>query len=320
MKGNEPFDPATRCARRLRRLARRAALWTGGLTAGYALLGAGLAWAFLHNVRVPGQGTPADAGLEYETVTLTAPDGVRLKGWYVPYPGARAGIVVCHGYRANRQDMISLLPFLHRAGFAVLTFDFRAMGESEGRTCSFGRSEKGDVRAAVRFLRHRGIGPGQVGVLGLSMGGSTAILAAAEDPDIGAVVADSSFARLDLMVRQRFLQLGRAAMPFAGCTQWWAERMVGFPASSVSPVGVVRRLAPRPLLLIHGEADTYTPAAHSRALYAAAGEPKQLWVVPNAAHVQAHSIARDEYEHRVAAFFREALLRGAGSRRASRRE
>src|SRR4051812_20830881 len=137
MKPITPEDAATRRARRLRRLIRRAAIWGGGAAGGFAPLGAGVAWGFLNQVRIPGEGTPADADLQYETVTLTSFDGLRLKGWYVPCPGARAAVVVCHGYRANRQGMISFLPFLHRAGFAVLTFDFRAMGESEGRQCSF---------------------------------------------------------------------------------------------------------------------------------------------------------------------------------------
>jgi uncharacterized protein len=272
------------------------------------LMGAGLAWSFLHPARTRGRGTPADVGLKYETITLTAPDGVRLVAWHVPRPGAKAGVVVCHGYRANRQDVTSMLPFLHRAGFAVVTFDFRAMGESEGQRCSFGHSEKDDVRTAVRFLRQQGVDAGQVGVLGLSMGGSTATMAAAEDTDIGGVVADSAFARLDEMVLQRFSGLGPVGAPLAGCTRWWAERIVGFPASAVAPVAAAARLAPRPLLLIHGEADAYTPIAQSRALYDAAGEPRELWPVPDAPHVGSHSTVPEEYERRVAAFFRGALL------------
>jgi uncharacterized protein len=293
---------------RLRRWIGRAMFWSGGAAAGFTLVGAGLAWSFLHPARVRGRGTPADVGLKYEALTLAAPDGVRLVAWHVPRPGAKAGVVVCHGYRANRQDVTSLLPFLHRAGFEVVTFDFRAMGESGGQQCSFGHSEKDDVRTAVRFLRQRGIRPGRVGVLGLSMGGSSAIMAAAEDAEIGAVVADSAFARLDDMVLQRFSRLGLAGTPLAGCTRWWAERFTGFPASAVAPVKAAALIAPRPLLLIHGEADAYTPISQSRALLAAAREPKELWAVPDAPHVGCHATAPEEYERRVAAFFKDALL------------
>src|SRR5947209_2520271 len=183
------------------------------------------------------------------------------------------------------------------------------MGTSEGNLCSFGRAEKEDVRTAVRYLRaHAGIGSGKVGALGLSMGGAAAIMAAAEEPDIGAVVADSAFARLDQMVLQRFSPLGRPGVPLADCTRWWAERMCGFSACSVAPDEAAAHLAPRPLLIIHGEADTHTPVSQARELFAAAHEPKQLWTVPHAPHVGCHATAREEYERRVTHFFCQALL------------
>jgi fermentation-respiration switch protein FrsA (DUF1100 family) len=294
---------------RSRRWARRAALLSGAGAAGYAALGAWLAWGLLCPPRTSGSGTPADYGLEYEPVTITSVDGIKLDAWYVPSPGTRAGVVLCHGYRANRQCLAGLLPFLHRAGFAVVAFDFRAMGASEGRTCSFGYAEKGDVRAAARYLQSRErLGPGRVGALGLSMGAASAIMAAADEPAIGAVVADSPFARLDEIAVYRFGQMGSAGSTLGVCTQWWAERMAGFSARSVAPAAVVERLSPRPLLIIHGDADLATPLSQARELYAAAGEPKQLWIVPGAHHVACHDTARDEYERRVTAFFRAALL------------
>jgi fermentation-respiration switch protein FrsA (DUF1100 family) len=294
---------------RLTRWLRRILFWAAAPAVGYALVGAWLAWMFLHPPRQRGQGSPADYDLAYEPVTLTAPDGVKLAAWYVPCAGARAGVVVCHGYGASRRYLTDLLPFLHRAGFAVVSFDFRAMGESGGRFCSFGEYEKEDVRTAVRYLRGRaGLGPGRVGALGLSMGGAAAIMAAVEDFDIGAVVADSAFARLDEMVPQRFTRLGHAGPALACCTQWWGERLAGFSVGTVSPAAAAAKLSPRPLLLIHGEADTHTSAAQSRELYAAAREPKELWIVPGAEHAACYDTARAEYERRVTHLFREALL------------
>lgn len=276
---------------------------------GYVVVGAWLAWMFLHPPRQRGQGSPADYGLAFEAVTLTAPDGVKLAGWYVPCAGAQAGIVVCHGYGASRKYITGLIPFLHRAGFAVIACDFRGMGESGGRFCSFGQCEKEDVRTAVRYLRARaGIGPGHVGALGLSMGGAAAIMAAAEDPGISAVVADCTFARLDEMVLQRFTPLGHAGPPLARCTQWWGERMAGFSVRTVAPADEAARLSPRPLLLIHGALDTHTPPSQSEELYAAAHEPKQLWIVPGAGHAGCYDSATTEYERRVIHFFRQALL------------
>jgi uncharacterized protein len=304
-----PANAGDRRTPRVPRWLRRVLFWGSGPVIGYALVGVSLAWMFIHPSRQRGHGTPADYGLAFEPVTLAAPDGVKLAAWYVPCPGARAGIVVCHGYRASRRYLTGLLPFLHRAGFAVISFDFRSMGESGGRTCSFGQCEREDVRTAVRYLReHAGIEPGRVGAYGLSMGGAAAIMAAAEEPDIGAVVADCAFARLGEMVTQRFTPLGRVGPSLACCTQWWGERLAGFSASTVAPADVVAQIAPRPLLLIHGEADSHTPPAQSKEIYAAAHEPKQLWLVPGAEHAGCYDTARDEYERRVSHFFREALL------------
>lgn len=305
-----PSEASERSARaaRGRRWLRHAFFWGSGAGAGYMLLGGWLAWMFLHPPRTRGQGTPADYGLAYEPVTLTTPDGVKLAAWYVPRPGAHAGVVVCHGYGGSRRDVAGVLPFLHRAGFAVITFDFRGEGESGGRFCSFGECEKEDVRTATRWLRaHAEISPGHVGALGFSLGGAAAIMAGAEDPDIGAVVADSAFARLDQMVLQRFSPLGRAGAPLARCTQWCGERMAGFSVGTVAPAAVVARLSPRPLLLIHGGADSHTPPAQSEALFAAAREPKQLWIVPGAEHIRCYDTDREEYERRVTHFFRAAL-------------
>jgi pimeloyl-ACP methyl ester carboxylesterase len=140
------------------------------------------------------------------------------------------------------------------------------------------------------------------------MDAASAILAAADDPEIGAVVADSPFARLDEIATYRFSQAGRAGQTLGACTRWWAERIAGFSARDVAPAAVVARLAPRPLLIIHGDADLSTPLSQGRELYAAAREPKQLWIIPGAAHVACHTTAPAEYERRVTAFFRGALL------------
>ena len=84
--------------------------------------------------------------------------------------------------------------------------------------------------------------------------------------------------------------------------------MAGFSVRSVAPADDAARLSPRPLLLIHGALDTHTPPSQSEELYAAAHEPKQLWIVPGAGHAGCYDTATREYERRVTHFFRQALL------------
>src|SRR5262249_8575357 len=114
-----------------------------------------LGYLYVHPPRFPVLRTPGSLGLSYETISLIARDGVRLAGWYVMAPGARAAVILCHGYPMNRQAILALIPPLYRAGFQVLAFDFRALGDSEGTVCTFGKEERWDVLAAIDFLKAR---------------------------------------------------------------------------------------------------------------------------------------------------------------------
>jgi alpha-beta hydrolase superfamily lysophospholipase len=258
----------------------------------------------LHPARWALREFPSDYGLEYEDVRFPSKDGTNLAGWWVPAASPRGAVVLCHGYPSNRSDVLPAIPFLHEAGYDLLAFDFRRLGESEGKMTTIGLREPLDLHGAVTFAQSRR--SGLVGVLGISMGAATALLEAADDPRVAAVVADSPFADLAAQVPRRF---GRgAAAGLAGrYAGWLGGRIIGERVGNASPLRAIPRIAPRPVLLIHGDADRVIPDADSRALYAAAGEPKQLWVVPGAGHVEAFGCERAEYERRVLALFNGAL-------------
>ncbi|HNT34990.1 MAG TPA: alpha/beta fold hydrolase [bacterium] len=143
------------------------------------------------------QGDPGDLGLPFENVQFTTEDGLTLEGWYIPAKSSESSsqrvVIVCHGQMAIRWDCLDYVPFLREAGYGVLLFDFRAHGTSEGDICTIGFLERLDVKAAVQFMLHHSQ-PEWIGILGLSMGGSAAILAAVDLPAINAVVADCPFA------------------------------------------------------------------------------------------------------------------------------
>jgi dipeptidyl aminopeptidase/acylaminoacyl peptidase len=284
-------------------------LMLGG--AGHAALVVGLARYFIHPPRGRIGRTPADIGLAFREITVASADGFELKGWYVPGTGP-AGIVLCHGFAANRTDLLVYLPWLHRAGFHVLTFDFRAAGESRGDVCTFGLYEKRDVEDAARLLvQQPGVDAHRIGAMGLSMGGATVLLAAAETPSIRAVVTDSAFARLDEMVAERFrLVPAFYRGTLSSSVRFCAERWAGYDSRDVVPVEAIRHIAPRPVFLIHGPEDHLVPVRHARMLREAAGGPVELWEVPGAGHVGCHATAPEEYERRVVGFFRGALCAG----------
>jgi dipeptidyl aminopeptidase/acylaminoacyl peptidase len=250
------------------------------------------------------QTDPADYGLSYEEVAFESRDGLTLRGWFIPAEDPRGTIVFCHGHTGSMDPDIEYAPAFHDRGYNVLMFDFRGHGHSEGQRVSMGYHERLDLLGAVDYLRSRGID--RVGVLGFSMGGAVAISTAPQSGAIRAVVSDGGFARLRNAiaagVRERGLPSWVAAWmsPLIVC---FAGLRLGAWLPRADPIRWVDRITPRALLIIHGGLDPYVSLAEIEELYAKAGEPKDLWVVPKAGHRQVDRQRPDEYRARLLAFF-----------------
>lgn len=253
--------------------------------------------------------TPAEFGAAFEDVVFPSRGGVKLSGWFVPAqpmdtptPGC---VILCHGMSANRQEVLSWAAPLWERGFALLMFDFRALGRSGGDRCTAGYYESKDLQGAVDYLLTRPDVQGlPIGVFGFSMGGAAAIMAAAEDPRIQAVATHGAFATLEGAITQRYRHHFGPLGPLA---KWLAlrvgRRWLPMPLSEVAPVKSVARLTPRPLLLIHGSRDRIVRPTDAKALHAAAGHPKSLRVLPRSGHKRIHRHLRPAIQRRVAQFF-----------------
>jgi uncharacterized protein len=248
--------------------------------------------------------TPADLGLLYEDVRFTTDDGVTLSGWLV---GAgretHAAVVLLHGFSWHRLPWLTeFVPWIQRR-YHVLQFDFRGHGDSDDGPITLGTLEQRDVAAAVHFLLGRGLGP--IALVGISMGGAVAVMAAADLP-VAAVVADAAFAELRNPISNVMRQGG---YPLSGI----GARLVVLAASVRArvrlrqPIQQVSRLAPRGLLVIAPREDRVVSWTQSVRLFEAAHEPKELYVVEGAAHGEAHAVGGTEYERRVLAFLERHL-------------
>jgi fermentation-respiration switch protein FrsA (DUF1100 family) len=179
-----------------------------------------------------------------------------------------------------------------------------------------------DLQSAVDYLETRDdVDPERIGAFGLSLGGSVAILAAAKDPRIRAVVADSAFSDATNVISRGFkLIFHLPSFPFAPITVRFAEWKTGARVHAIRPANVIGQISPRPILLIQGEEDSLVTPKNASENFAAAREPKEIWWVPGADHVEASAIMREEYEDRIVAFFCRALnvlvedQTGAGTR------
>lgn len=245
-------------------------------------------------------------GHRYHHVRFASTDGTRLHGLFLKGEASAPLLVLCHGYYRSLAEPLQLGLDLQGLGYNVFLFDFRGCGGSDGRYTSVGHNEVEDLLGAVRYVRERAEGRLPVGVLGISMGGAAAIMAASRCADIAAVVADSAYATLDDVVDWHvrstlrlapLVALGRLAVRVG-------EELMGVRVAMVRPLDYVAQIAPRPILFIYGSRDDYIPPHHAQALFQRAGEPKEMWLAPGSAHAQARFDHPQAYRERVDAFFR----------------
>lgn len=301
------------------RLGRDPRLLPVAVGAGMALAAASMAvgtlvyaYAATHPIRRPIRCTPADLGLPYETVRFPAADGLILTGWLIPAPAAskRQGtIIVCHGYPQNRSEMLSYAALLHREGFAALLFDFRALGESEGDLCSVGYHEVEDLHGAVHYLAERpDTAESPIGALGLSLGGAVAIMGAARNERIRAVVAEAAYptlqAALDARCRAFCGPWGPVLSP---SIRAWARRWFPVEPSEVAPIEEIAAIAPRAVLIVQGRRDPLVRWQDACSMYERAGEPRDIWLLERSGHAACLQDEPEEYARRVSAFFCEHL-------------
>jgi fermentation-respiration switch protein FrsA (DUF1100 family) len=262
--------------------------------------------------------SPEEFGLPFTEVLFSSQDGLTLHGWFIPgrdvtsfsledndwTAGSKGTVILGHGRFGSKDPDLKYAPWFREAGYNSFLFDFRGHGRSEGNYTSFGFHERKDLLGAVDFLAGKGIC--SVGVMGFSLGGAVGITTAAVCEDIQAVIADGTFVALRETLARGARERGipswvvRCLGPFI---LWLAGRRVGGDLEETDPIRWVGNIAPRALFLIHGECDRYVSTDDIHRLYDKAGEPKELWIVPDAEHRRADELFPDEYRRRVLTFF-----------------
>jgi dipeptidyl aminopeptidase/acylaminoacyl peptidase len=245
--------------------------------------------------------------------------GIEVAGWWLPTidpaTGATApAVIVVHGFTACRHDHAVLLPagMLHRNGFSVLLMDLRDHGDStreDGRFAG-GTDEYRDVLGAWDWLQaEHGIAARSIGLVGISLGAATVLLAAGREPGVAAVWEDSSYADLGSAIDAELAREGYPGfLAFGGVL---AARLIsGDDLVSYSPLDAVGMLDGRPLSIIHGTDDSRLSVDYGHRLEAAIladGGTVESWYVDGAGHTEALVTHADEYETRIVDFFRRSL-------------
>lgn len=250
----------------------------------------------------------SELGLPYEDVAFPTSEGLTLRGWFIKADKSDAPAVVYAPATARDQRSgLSLVPAFHSAGYHVLLFSYRGHALSDGKKGHFtyGDAESRDVDAAVRFLSEsRGIQ--RIAIVGHSAGATSAILSAARNPRIGAVVAVAPFN----CVAEVWRTSRPAFVPHfvLDWTLWVIGLQRGFHHDEVCPLDVVDLIAPRPLLVIHGTGDRRITEKQVRRLFEAAKGPKSLWMVDGASHASIRNPVLDELVPEVIFFLDSVWL------------
>jgi fermentation-respiration switch protein FrsA (DUF1100 family) len=201
--------------------------------------------------------TPSGWGLDYEEVYLTAEDGVRVHGWYIPHPRARGVVLFFHGNAGNISHRRDSIAIFHHLGLSVFIFDYRGYGKSEGRPSETGMYR--DATAGWRYLTEvRGYKPEQIILFGRSLGGAVAAqLASRVDP--AALILESTLSSARDFARSVFPLLSKLVV-------------LRYDFDTVQSLQRVHC----PVLVLHSPGDEIMPYALGETVYRAAGEPRQL--------------------------------------------
>lgn len=246
---------------------------------------------------------PAD--VQARAVRIAAGPDATVAGWFIQGRAGQGAVLLLHGVRSDRRQMLGRARFLAAAGYSVLSIDLPAHGESTGERITFGSSEARGVAAALQFLRTECPGE-RVGVIGASLGAASLVLARAQ-PAPDAVVLEAMFSTIEEAtanrLRMRAGALGELAAP-ALLAQ--LRLRLGVPAAQLRPIDRMAGLS-APVFILSGTQDRHTTQAQTLRLFEAASHPKELWLVEGAAHVDLHAFDPAAYEARVSAFLRKHL-------------
>lgn len=287
------------------------------LIAGYLAIGGIAANKLTLAQRMFTDDTPQKHGMAYEDVNIPARvDGLNIAGWYIPADEGQTAdrskaIVMVHGWNASRtngfnQHFLDLAQALHQAGFSVLMIDLRGHGQSADSHFTFGRLERRDVLAAIDFLLERGHQPGKIGLIGTSMGAASVIGAAVEDQAVGAVATDSLFAEIYPVIKGMWVKQSGLPMIFLYPTRWMFYVENGYDLVSARPIDEIGKIAPRPLLLINCQQDTYIPLEQFQRLREAAPWA-ETWSVDECRHAEIYEFVPQEYNQKMVNFFQAGL-------------
>jgi fermentation-respiration switch protein FrsA (DUF1100 family) len=243
---------------------------------------------------------PHQAHLNFEEVSFKASDGTKLVGWYFPASPERphlGTIVQFHGNAENMTSHFASLVWAVHSGYDLLAFDYRGYGKSEGNPSQEGVNL--DAVAAIHYAQTRNPTPlsRDLVLYGQSLGGAILLRALDDVRDrsrILAVVVDSTF--------YSYRAMGRAFLAQSFITWLFQPLACVLISDAYQPRDSIARVAPLPLLVIHGDVDPVVPFSMGQKVYELAGSPKTFWPIAGGHHVDSMEVEDRRYRDLLLAY------------------
>ncbi|MFP3952555.1 MAG: alpha/beta hydrolase [Candidatus Acetothermia bacterium] len=251
--------------------------------------------------------TPAKYGLTYDVVTYKTDSDKEIAGWFIPNAQSKNCIILAPGKGSTKWNVLKYAPFLYGGGYNVFLFDARGRGESEGERWGFSYFESRDILHGIDYVKEE-YGMERFGLLGRSAGATASLLAAADEEDIEAVVADSGFASIKMAAMSygdyQEDPLFQIVFPLYAFV---ARISLGVDVNGKTKVMDHVNEGDFAAFFIHGRDDEVILPENSRVMYGAKKRRKRIWAPEGVEHVQTFDVHPKEYRTKVLDFFREHL-------------
>ncbi|WP_438348713.1 alpha/beta hydrolase [Paenibacillus sp. FA6] len=240
-----------------------------------------------------------------ETIQIQSDDRLQLTGYYVPaQTDSDKVVILAHGYSGQGRDMSNFAKMYQGLGYHVLMPDDRGHGQSEGNYIGFGWHDRKDYLKWIDYIIKREGENSQIILHGISMGGSTVLMASGEPlpEQVKCIVSDCAYTSVkDILTYQLKTMYKLPAFPLIPLTSLVCRLKAGYFFGEASALDQVSR-SKLPILFIHGDEDKFVPYDMVHRLYAAAGSEKELLSVPNAQHGNAYFADKEGYGNKLTTF------------------
>ncbi|MFD1739798.1 alpha/beta hydrolase [Bacillus salitolerans] len=248
-------------------------------------------------------------GKQFDSAEVISEDGLKLSAIFLKNEHSNGkAVILAHGYKGNNTQMPGITKYYYELGYNILKPDARGHGKSEGDYIGYGWHDRKDYQIWIDYLIDKKKAK-NIFLHGFSMGAATVLMTSGEELpiEVKGIISDSGYTSVHEELSHQLKYLYRLpAFPIMQVTSIVTTLRAGYSFTEASAIEQVKKNS-LPLFIIHGDKDELVPTEMANELYEAAGENKEIWIVPGAGHTEGYTVAEAEYQARLKDFLRNAI-------------